>query len=421
MFATPRRPIRFSFCAFKIMAAALALIGMGFALAPAVALAQGKAQGQGQGRDKPPILIGFDGEFSALGSTSAQAIERGIRVAMAEINDAGGLLGGRKLDLVTKDNRASPARGVANVKAFAEMPDLVAVFGGRFSPVVVETVKAAHSGRLITLAAWSSADDIVENGLAPNYAFRIGLCDRIAMPAMIDLARKRGATRVGLLLANTSWGRSNLASAKRHLAARPDMKIVATVWYNWGEPSLKEHYDRLLAAGAETVLLVANDREGIVLINEMVGLPPEKRLPVVSHWGVTGGDFAAKVGAEALAKVDFAVIQTFSFFKADPKKTEKILARTKALFNIARIEDIDSPVGFGHAYDLTHILARAIAQAGSADRARVRAALEQVKDYNGLSRRYARPFAPNRHDAAEPRDVFFVKYRSDGVLVPIPD
>ena len=176
----------FSFRAFKILAVVLALAGHG-----------------SQGQDKPPILIGLDGEFTALGSTSAQAIERGIRVAMAEINDAGGLLGGRKLDLVIKDNRASPARGVANVKAFAATPNLVAVFGGRFSPVVVEAVKAAHPAQLITLAAWSSADDIIENGLAPNHVFRIGLHDRIAMPAMIDLARKRGATRVGLLLANT--------------------------------------------------------------------------------------------------------------------------------------------------------------------------------------------------------------------------
>ena len=139
--ATPRRPARFSFRAFKILAVVLAL-------APAMARAQGQ--------DKPPILIGLDGEFAALGSTSAQAIERGIRVAMAEINDAGGLLGGRKLDLVIKDNRASPARGVANVKAFAATPNLVAVFGGRFSPVVVEAVKAAHPAQLITLAAWSS-------------------------------------------------------------------------------------------------------------------------------------------------------------------------------------------------------------------------------------------------------------------------
>ncbi len=410
MSAGPRR-----FDGFRKFATALTLIGATFAPVPA------PAQAQGPGPTKPPILIGLDGEFSALGSTSAQAIERGIRVAMAEINEAGGLLGGRKLDLVTKDNRAAPARGVANVKAFAETPDLVAVFGGRFSPVVVETVKVAHPARLITLAAWSSADDIVENGLVPNHVFRVGLYDRIAMPAMIDLARKRGAKRVGLLLANSSWGRSNLASAERHMADRPDMNIAATVWYNFGEMSLKEHYDRVLAAGAEAVLLVANDREGVILVKEMADMPPEKRLPVVGHWGVTGGDFAAKAGADVLAKVNVSIIQSFSFFRADPQKTEKVLARTRAMFGVGKIEAIDSPVGFGHAYDLTHILARAIALAGSADRARVRAALEQVRNHDGLSRRYDRPFAPERHDAAEPRDVFFAKYRADGVLVPIPD
>ena len=403
------RPGRFG--GLKKFATVLALLGAAFAPVPVQAQAQSKA----------PILIGFDGEFGAVGSTSAQAIERGIRVAMAEINEAGGLLGGRKLDLLTKDNRASPARGVANVKVFAEMPNLVAVFSGRFSPVVVETVKVAHPSRLITLASWSSADDIVENGLTPNHVFRIGLHDRIAMPAMIDLARKRGAKRVGLLLANTSWGRSNLASAERHMADRPDMKIVATAWYNWGETSLKEYYSRILAAGAETVLLVANDREGLILIKELTELPPERRLPVISHWGVTGGDFAARIGADALAKVDILIVQSFSFLRADPKKVEKILTRTKAMFNVGKVEEIDSPVGFGHAYDLTHVLARAITLAGSAERSKVRAALEQVRNYDGLSRRYDRPFTPDRHDAAVPGDVFFAKYRADGVLVPISD
>lgn len=82
----------------------------------------------------PPVLLGFDGSFSMVGGTAAPAIERGIRVAMAEINATGGVLGGRLFQLVTADNRANPARGVANVKAFAAMPNLVAVFGGLAAP-----------------------------------------------------------------------------------------------------------------------------------------------------------------------------------------------------------------------------------------------------------------------------------------------
>ena len=38
-----------------------------------------------------------------------------------------------------------------------------------------------------------------------------------------------------------------------------------------------------------------------------------------------------------------------------------------------------------HAYDLTHILAKAINLAGSTDRTKIRDALEQVENYDGFS------------------------------------
>ncbi len=45
----------------------------------------------------PPVLIGLDAEFGHVTSTSAQAVEQGIRIAIDEINRAGGILNGRKL------------------------------------------------------------------------------------------------------------------------------------------------------------------------------------------------------------------------------------------------------------------------------------------------------------------------------------
>ncbi|QTA83968.1 Uncharacterized protein dnl_63950 [Desulfonema limicola] len=40
------------------------------------------------------------------------------------------------------------------------------------------------------------------------------------------------------------------------------------------------------------------------------------------------------------------------------------------LYNIKDFKQIKAPVGVGHAYDLTHLLARAINRAGSTDRAK---------------------------------------------------
>jgi branched-chain amino acid transport system substrate-binding protein len=85
---------------------------------------------------------------------------------------------------------------------------------------------------------------------------------------------------------------------------------------------------------------------------------------------------------------------------------------------VRRIEDIRGPVGVAHAYDLTHIVARAIDLAGTTDRKTVRDALERVPAYDGLIKHYAQPFSPGRHEALDARDLLLARFRPDGVLVP---
>ena len=76
--------------------------------------------------------------------------------------------------------------------------------------------------------------------------------------------------------------------------------------------------------------------------------------------------------------------------------------------------------GVAHAYDLMHLLALAIAQAGTTDRATVRNALEQLPRHQGLIKTYERPFSPQDHDALGPEQLLMTRYREDGALVPLP-
>lgn len=367
-----------------------------------------------------PVRVGLDAEFGLDNSTSAQAVELGLRSAIGEINRAGGVLGGRPVELVTKDHRSMPARGIRNLEEFARMPDLVAVFGGRFSPVIIEQLPTLKATKTLFLATWSSADMIVDNGMHPNYVYRLSLRDSLAMPKLLDTARKRGLHRVGLLLTNTSWGRSNLTAAEKFTATNKDIRIVQTAWYNWRDQTLVARYQALRNAGAQAIVLVANDDEAAVLVREVAALPKAERLPILSHWGVTGGEFTRQAGP-ALHQVDFSVIQTFSFFQADKQRLARFMASAAAVSPIRRIEDIEGPVGVAHAYDLMHILAKAIDLAGSTDRKAVRDALEKVREYRGLIKTYAPPFTPVRHEALSARELLIARYRKDGVLVPSAD
>ncbi|MGK0169815.1 MAG: branched-chain amino acid transport system substrate-binding protein, partial [Gammaproteobacteria bacterium] len=112
---------------------------------------------------KSPVLVGLDASYSIKNSTSATAIELGVRAAVHEINDSGGVLGGRPIKLVTKDNRSVPDRGLVNLKAFAATEDMVAVFGGRFSPVLLQQVSLTHELKLPLLDVWAAADGITDH------------------------------------------------------------------------------------------------------------------------------------------------------------------------------------------------------------------------------------------------------------------
>lgn len=370
--------------------------------------------------ERAPVLIGIDAEFELQNSTSAQAVALGVRSAIAEINASGGVLHGRKLQLVIKDHRSMPARGIRNIEQFAQMPEMVAVFGGRFSPVVIEELPKLKETRTLFMAPWSSADAIVDNQMNPNYVFRLSLRDSLAMPKLLATARKRGLNRVGLLLTNTSWGRSNFASAENFMKTARDMQLVGTAWYNWRDTSLIDQYQTLAAAGAQAIVLVANDDEAAVLVREMASLPAAQRLPILSHWGVTGGEFVKQAGP-ALQQVDFSVIQTFSFFNADPELVRRFMASAAQVSSVRTIADIKAPVGVAHAYDLMHILAKAIDLAGTAERSAVRDALEKVPLYRGLIKRYQPPFSARRHEALGQNELLMARYRNDGVLIPIKD
>lgn len=332
--------------------------------------------------DSPPVLIGIDAEFGVVGSTSAQAIRLGAQIAVDEINAAGGVLGGRPLALVDKDDRSVPARFIKNLQDFAADPAVVAVLCGKYSPVVVEAIPEIHQLKLPLLDPWAAADPITAHDFRPNYIFRLSLRDTWAMQVMIRHAERRDVRKIGLLVPNTEWGRSNLKAAETLDQTDPRFAIVDTQWFNWGDASLSEQYQILKKAGADGVILVSNEREGIVFVKEIAALPQEQRLPIFAAWGITGGNFFAGAGS-ALRDVDLAVVQTYSFIGADNPVAERVIqaARRHGIDGPRRIQ---SPVGVAHAYDLIHILARAIQIAGSTDRSAIRDALERVTDYAGL-------------------------------------
>lgn len=369
------------------------------------------------GADKLPVLLAIDAEFGVKASTSAQAIQHGAEIAAAEINEAGGVLDGRPLKIITRNNNSMPARATENLKELSADPALVAVMGGKHSPVVQQLLPLIHEIGIPYLVPWAAADDITSHSYRPNFVFRLSLKDSWALETMIRSAAARGHRRLGLLLPNSGWGRSSLKAAQRIVqsGAHKGLRLVSEQWYNFGDQDFVVAYDTLRRDKADALLLVANELEGAALVREIARHPRKDRIPVFSHWGVTGGQFFS-LAREALAKVDFSVVQTYSFVDAQDARARQVLAAA-AKYGITDRRALESPVGLAHAYDLTHLLALAINRAGRLDRGAIRTALENLPPYQGLVKHYQLPFTNQRHDGLDAAQVYMARYAADGAVI----
>ncbi len=364
-----------------------------------------------------PILVGLDADMTAM--RAGEAIRRGIILAMDELNRSGGVLG-RPLELVVRDNRGNPARGIDNIEELARMDDLVAVVGGSFTPVALAELDAIHQHGLIYLGPWAAGTAIVDNGYRPNFVFRVSVRDEFAGGFLVNAALDRGFHNLGLLLWRTAWGRSNetaMTAALDELGMEP----AGIQWFNSGQQDMSAEINALIAAGADAIMLVSSVTDGVVAIREVASRPTTERLPVISHWGITSGDMNRNVGS-VLGEVDLTFLQTFSF--ADPPFPDRADHVYQAYCQ--RFDDctapgrVLAPVGTAHAYDLVHLLHMAITQAGSIDRNQVRRSLEALGPYQGLLRDYDPPFTAERHDALDVADFRLSRYGSDGAIIPLP-
>ncbi|MEO5339965.1 MAG: DctP family TRAP transporter solute-binding subunit [Magnetococcus sp. MYC-9] len=371
--------------------------------------------GQSPENQAQQILVGLDADFSPSRADTELAIKRGALLAMEEINRAGGVLG-KQLVLLSRDDRAMPDRGQENFRSFAENKALVAILGGRHSMVAIPQSTLADQLQVPFLVPWAAAAQVVEQGGQPfRFVFRISANDRLAGPFLVDSALQRGS-RVALVLENSSWGQGMLPHLQKRfqeLTAAP----VLVAWVNRGETELSQPMRALQDSGANVALLMLHPDEGAEWLRALaVHLPA---LPLVAHWGITGKDFFEKIRG-VQDKTNLSFLQTFSLLHVDKERMASLQQAYQTLFDQPLLGSFLPHSGFAHAYDLVHLLARAIIQAGSTDRHRVRDALEQITEHDGLTKRYrAAPFTASRHEALERADYFLARYDASGHIVPV--
>ncbi len=378
-------------------------------LAASMALVAGLGLRDASAQD---VKIGHVAALSGASAQSGEAITRGLAVAIDEINARGGVLGGRKIELIQRDDESNPPKGVIAARELIFSEKVAAFFGGIDSPVSLAIVPLANKEKVPFMGVWAAATPITRNGANPNYVFRVSAVDALVDIKLLDYANKNlGAKKAGLMLINNPWGESNEKGLTAADAKNDNIQIVGIEKFENNDVDMVPQLVRLKQAGADAIILVVNAPPGAQMMKsrERMGW----KAPVVSHWGISGGRFPELAGPTAS---DAHFVQTYSFFAEQGPVGTRVIAALKAKYpKINGPEDIFSPVGTANAYDAMHLLALAIDKAGSTDGDAIRKALYEIGSYQGLIKTYEDPFSPENHDALGPEDYIMVHYQGDQI------
>ncbi len=382
--------------------------------------------------DDRTIHIYQDADISNHWESSA-AIQKGIEVAFAEIDNE---IEGFKIVFKYLDHRGNVIRSKRNYQEFISDPKALAIYSGIHSPPLIKNRDYINENEALTLVPWAAGGPITRYPDGDNWVFRLSVDDTQAAPVIIEFAlNNQNCKSPHLLLEETPWGDSNLLSMGTVLDQYniSDPEVTRFSW-NLKNQGARIILREIIENGNDCIVLVGNALEGAVIAQEMINLPAETRIPIISHWGITGGNFHDVVTASDREGLDLHFIQTCYAFtnQKQSKFSKQIFAQLKSHSKnaIKTPNDLKAAVGFIHAYDLTKILIQSIKQSGltgnmQQDRRTIRMALENIdRPVKGLVKTYTKPFSKfnentnyNAHEALHGENYCMGKYGRNNEIV----
>jgi branched-chain amino acid transport system substrate-binding protein len=175
-----------------------------------------------------PVKVGVLTPLSPPGDASAgQFIVRGARMAAEDVNARGGLLGGRKIELIIEDDSGTPEKGVAGFRKLATQDRVVAVMGQFHSSVMGAVQDLAEQFKIPLFATQASAKGITERHL--TYTFRTHVIDPDRVALWNRWIKGQGFKRVAVLAENTDYGVGVVEDTKKQFKSmdvRAELKTM---------------------------------------------------------------------------------------------------------------------------------------------------------------------------------------------------
>jgi branched-chain amino acid transport system substrate-binding protein len=339
------------------------------------------------------IKIAITGPFSGGSAPMGASMRDGAKLAIAEINAAGGVkVGGKmmKIEFLERDDEAKNERGALIAQELASMSDLSGVIGTVNTGVCLAGDKHLQEKgitKIITPAAGSASMTQWSKAKVKDLSiFRFAAHDGIQAAMVVEEAINRKLTKVALLYDSTNYGVSGRDDMVDQIKKQGNkLQVVATEKFNIGDKDMTAQLLHAKNAGAQAVLIWGIGPELAAVANGMakIGL----KAPLIGGWPLSMSNFVDNAGKNGNGTL---MPQTFIEEPITPKAKKFIAAYHKAY----KVTRIPSPVSAAQGYDAVFIFAAAVKQAQTTDTRKIKLALENLQEpVQGVIATWKKPFS----------------------------
>ena len=292
--------------------------------------------------------------------------ENGARLAVDEINAAGGVKAGDKtfkLELLAEDDKADPKEGTLAAQKLVDA-GVVAVVGHLNSGTSIPASKIYADANITQISPSATNPKLTDQGFKTT--FRVVANDNQQGGVLANYAAgEMKAKTIAIIDDRTAYGQG-LADVVEKVSKEKGLKVVAREFTNDKATDFNAILTKVRAAKPDVVMYGGMDATAGPMAKQMKQLGI--KAPMLAGDGVCSPEFIKLAG-------DAAGILTCSMAGEAVEKLAKgadFVAKYKAKFN--QDVQIYSP----YSYDAVYVIADAIKAAGSADRAAITGAMPKT-------------------------------------------
>jgi len=324
-----------------------------------------------------PYLVGAVVSESGPASTLGRPAADSIRMAVDEINAAGGV-NGRHLDLKIVDDQSVPAMSVNALRQLLDQHP-IAVLGSTGSPTSLAMVPVATAAQVPLISMGSSAA-IIEPPADRRWIFKIPVADTFIAQRLQQSMKARKLMRVAIVYRDDDYGKGGLARFQE--TGKPaGFEVVDAEPIAATATDATTQLTHVKASNPQAVLVWTTLPSANIVIKgyRELALP----YPIYFSEGAANQLFLAQAGSAldgALFATEKAAVAN-EIPAADPQK--RVLGHYASEFATRYPKDGPPSIFGGFGYDAVYVLAEGLRHAGAGG-AKLRDALEHVA-YTGVS------------------------------------